>query len=200
MTRHEEWRPIVNFEGLYEVSNQGRVRSLPRKARDGRVFLGRDKVLTKDADGRVRVSLSRDGKPYSMRVHRLVALAFLGEPEPGQEVCHNDGVASNNRVENLRWDTRKSNLKDSLKHGAWRNQNVDKEICVRGHPLEGNNRRNQEETHRSCKACNRARSYVRFHPHLAPHLQQLSDWYLSFIVSGEPTPQPPVDHFVRSLK
>lgn len=116
----EEWRPVVDWEGLYEVSSHGRVRSCRRVVlrSDGRTqtFAERIRKLQLMLDGRLAVHLCRDSKPHSLLVHRLVARAFLGDPEDGSEVCHGDGDPQNNRVENLRWDSRSGNMLDKLAH------------------------------------------------------------------------------------
>jgi hypothetical protein len=89
-------------------------------------------------------------------VHRLVALAFIGEPEPGQEVCHVDGDQMNPRVENLYWGSRSDNVNDAVGHGTWTNQNVGKTHCKRGHeftPLTTRVRLRNGRVARECKAC-----------------------------------------------
>jgi hypothetical protein len=113
----ERWLPVVGFEGRYEVSDYGRVRSL----------LGRGRIMTQWRDakrgGRFKVSLMlTDTSSRSLWVHRLVALAFLGPPAPDQEVAHWNGVATDNRLENLRWATRLENAADSKRLGTYSGQ------------------------------------------------------------------------------
>lgn len=93
----EEWRPVVGFEGLYEVSNLGRLRGARRKGTDGRISR---------PCGYVRIRLYRDGVGYAVKVHRLVLEAFVGPCPSEMEGCHNNGKPDDNRVTNLRWDTR----------------------------------------------------------------------------------------------
>ena len=105
----EEWRPVVGYEGLYEVSNTGRVRSIDRYVKTcyGSYRLHKGKVLSPGIrpDGYLVVSLQ-----YRMfRVHRIVAEAFLPNPDNLPQVNHKDEDKSNNRVDNLEWCTAKYN-------------------------------------------------------------------------------------------
>ena len=123
MSTEEEWRPIVGFEGLYEVSDQGRVRSVARTVKRGKSTHSVRERILKPATQRSRyghkhVQLYRQGKQKTALVSHLVAYAFLGPRPKGAEVCHNDGDASNNRLENLRYGTRLENEADKLKHGT----------------------------------------------------------------------------------
>lgn len=134
----EEWRPVVGYEGLYEVSDQGRVRSLPRTLRDGRRLKGR--VLKPGVSrpyGHLSVSFSVDFNITQHSVHRLVLTAFVGKaPSPEQDnALHWDGDPTNNTPGNLRWGTKKENAGDSMRHGRRKNQNTDASHCKRGHPF-----------------------------------------------------------------
>lgn len=115
----EEWKPVVGYEGLYEVSNHGRLRSLERLSKDGRKLPTR--LLNNTAiNGRVKVTLQSKvrGKPVKASLHRLVMRAFVGECPNGKEVCHNDGNPSNNNLTNLRYGTRQENQDDRKLHGT----------------------------------------------------------------------------------
>jgi hypothetical protein len=119
----EEWRPVAGFGGSYEVSSLGQVRSLSRVVllKDGRTRRLEGRTLR---PGSVRgehqyVTLQHGGEKRSVYVHRLVVLAFMqAEISPGMEVCHCDGNPKNNRVSNLRVDTHKSNVQDTVAHGT----------------------------------------------------------------------------------
>lgn len=124
MTR--EWRDIPDWEGMYQVSEDGRVRSvnrtvvqLGRWGQQRRCFKGKELKLSKCSNGYVFVTLSRPGnRPKLALVHRLVALAFLRQPVSGEEVCHINGVREDNNASNLRWGTRRSNHADKIEHGT----------------------------------------------------------------------------------
>lgn len=116
-----QWRPVDGYEGTYEVSNGGQVRSIDRTVSfaDGRVRRYAGKVLARYlADGYWKVTLKRQDKGNRVHVHILVAAAFKGPCPGGYEVCHNDGDRANCRASNLRYDTHAGNLADCLAHGT----------------------------------------------------------------------------------
>lgn len=118
----EIWKPIPEFEDLYEVSNLGRVRFLPRTTRNWRGPVRRkEKIrkLTPSTHGYLYLPLSRDGVSTRIFVHQLVARVFLGENSLGLDVCHNDGDQTNNIPKNLRYDTKKGNMADKKRHGTY---------------------------------------------------------------------------------
>lgn len=114
----EIWRPVVGYEGIYEVSDQGRIRSLARLDTKGRRVNARILRLKTDPRGYQQVNLHRDRKMTAHRVHRIVLAAFVGPAPEGTEGCHYDGNPSNNRASNLRWDTRSANNFDKRRHGT----------------------------------------------------------------------------------
>ncbi|MBM6630330.1 HNH endonuclease [Mammaliicoccus vitulinus] len=118
---NEEWRAIPEFEGFYEVSNLGRVKSLDRKViySNGRVehYKGRILKLTIGTNGRPVVGLSKNGKVYNKYSYSLVALAFIGERPEGYHVVHLDGDLTNNRLSNIRFDTARENSIDHYRQG-----------------------------------------------------------------------------------
>lgn len=114
-----EWRDIPGYIGRYQVSNFGEVRSLDRI--DCRGYKLKGRVLRQSPDthgGYPGVTLSFDGNQRTYHVADLVLLAFVGPRPLGCEVCHNDGVAKNTRLANLRWDTHQGNMDDQAKHGT----------------------------------------------------------------------------------
>lgn len=174
MIEPETWRPIPGREGIYEVSDHGRVRSLWRRTSGGQhEGLLRGSIT---AEGYRRVELRRDGGRDPQYVHRLVLEAFVGPCPDGMEACHGPGGSLDNRVVNLRWDTSAENNHDIVRHG--RNANVAKTHCLRDHELAEPNlipsalRRGT----RQCLSCNRARNIVRKH---GGDMQAISDHYYS---------------------
>lgn len=118
----EIWKDIPEYEGLYQASSLGRIKSLNREQADkfGKVYKYKSKILkhgTNKNDGRQYVVLSKEGKTKSFNVHTLVALAFIGEKPNGYFVCHCDGNNQNNNIENLRYDTSNQNGIDIYRHG-----------------------------------------------------------------------------------
>ena len=152
----EEWRPVVGFEGLYEVSSRGRVRSLDRRVNTSSgTRLSRGQVLKgKRKNGYQEVSLGRNGSRNFRLVHRLVCEAFHGPaPEGKPWVLHRDGDKSNNTPGNLYWGDPKQNAQDMITHGNHRNSR--KTHCDRGHAFSAENTISTPEGRRSCRTCHR---------------------------------------------
>lgn len=160
----EAWRPVPGFEGFYEVSSCGRVRSVDRvvERSDGRRrrFPGVLLTPTLRLDGRYSLPLCRDGQSTRVLVAALVLSAFDGPRPLGLVACHRNGKATDDRVENLRWDTQSSNNYDRVSHGN--DPHRQRECCPLGHPLVVPNLvpRRLAIGHRVCLACNRARCRV----------------------------------------
>lgn len=121
----EIWKDIKYWKGFYQVSDQGRVRSLTRKIKAKRPYGGvgfrtyRGKLLnTEKTFNYPHVKLVKNSKGVCRNVHELVLEAFKGPAPKGFEACHNDGSKTNNRLSNLRWDTRQNNSLDRRKHGT----------------------------------------------------------------------------------
>jgi hypothetical protein len=109
----EEWRAIPGYEGLYEASSLGRIRSHHRG--------GKIKEAVQTRDGYLLTFLHLDGTRHGYNVHRLVCLAFHGlPPEDGMEAAHLDGSRLNNVPDNLVWATRLQNIRHKIEHGTTR--------------------------------------------------------------------------------
>lgn len=122
----EFWTDIPGWEGLYQASIWGRVRSIDRivQHRKNGPTLYRGKVLTAKASdkGYLVVVLSRGGKTITKNVHSLVTQTFLGPLPEGQYVCHENGRRDDPALWNLRHDTPSGNALDMHRHGTGRNQ------------------------------------------------------------------------------
>ena len=119
----EEWRPVKGWEGVYSVSNLGRIRSESRFVKSGNPAGRTPRVrimhqATKKT-GHKTIMCHDGARRQRLHVHRMVMLAFTdGPPTPLHEVAHNDGNATNNVISNLRWATRSENHRDKLAHGT----------------------------------------------------------------------------------
>lgn len=117
----EVWVPVVGFEGAYEVSSFGRIKSLPRAWKSRytvTTFPGRLLAQVAKRNGYLVVSLSKDNKARQFLVHRIVLEAFMSSCPEGMEACHANGDRQDNRASNLRWDTRSGNHQDKKLHGT----------------------------------------------------------------------------------
>lgn len=127
-TEPEEWRPVVGYEGLYSISNHGRLR---RDAHTG-IHKNGTRMFYKAAmkvgspvyeDGRLcklTTGLWKNNVEERKSIHALVAESFIGPRPEGMEVCHWDGDPTHNHVSNLRYDTRQGNVNDAKRHGRIR--------------------------------------------------------------------------------
>jgi hypothetical protein len=152
----ESWRAVVGYEGAYEVSDLGRVRSLPGGLRQG-------KVLKPVSAGRGYLSVTPciEGVARKIYVHHAVAAAFIGPRPDGLDVCHGNGDLLDNRPDNLRYDTVNGNMRDAIAHGNHRV--AAKTMCYRGHEYAAENTElcitvssdGYRKTKRVCKTCRR---------------------------------------------
>lgn len=109
MNGSEVWRDVVGFEGLYKISNKGNVYSVERKDSIGRKRGGFTLKARTKKRGYLDVNLCKNGVLKRKLIHRLVAQAFIPNPNNFLEINHKDENKTNNRVENLEWCTRKYN-------------------------------------------------------------------------------------------
>lgn len=130
----EVWKSVVSYP-TYLVSNLGRVkRAKPTHCDKNGVMYKRKSLLLKgtiDKDGYLKVHLSCkiSGLSKVNFVHRLVAIAFIGNPDRKRTVNHKDGIKLNNRLDNLEWATDKENVTHSFKHGFSTNKGIKNSQC-----------------------------------------------------------------------
>src|SRR6185312_10171182 len=120
---NEVWKPVVGYEGTYEVSCCGRIRSIPRMVlgRYGGMVPKPGKMLSlkTERNGYIRVCLRRQTGQCTMLVHRMVANAFIPNPEMLPVVNHIDGDKANNTAENLEWCTQRQNCHHALRNSIY---------------------------------------------------------------------------------
>lgn len=193
----EKWKDITGYEGLYQVSDQGQVRSLDRRDSLGRLHRSQIKSQRKSNKGYFVLDLYKGegprtcgggGKGRTFTVHKLVATEFCvreDDIEGKVEVCHLDGDRENNKAENLVWGNTTDNRHDSVAHGT--HYNAKKEVCPRGHFLVEPNltAAGWRAGVRNCKACNRAGATLKAHPDL--DFQSVSDIHYANILGDNKT-------------
>lgn len=188
---NEVWKPIEEFEGLYEVSNLGRVRSLDRvivsKAGWSTFKKGVDLKPLDNGHGYKTVALWKNGKMVQMYIHRLVAQEFIGPPPTTEhQVAHWDGSRDNNVVDNLRWSTSAENAQDKGRHGT-SGVGIYKKECKRGHKMADKNLVQYGEVGQgACRACTLMHNYLSRRDQTTESVRQfISDEYYRQICSGE---------------
>lgn len=181
----ENWKRIPDWPS-YEVSDLGRVRSCDRviqtsagpKRYRGKVI----KSFPNTHSQRAQVRLSEAGRQSTMYVSTLVLAAFVGpRPSPKHDACHNDGNHLDNRLGNLRWDTRSENMLDVIRHG--RHNHAGKSHCKNGHPFDEKNTYLTKDKRRSCRKCT-ADAVARYR-------QRLQDEAAPRDADGNPLPPEP---------
>lgn len=157
METNETWLPVVGYEGTYEVSDLGRVRSLDRDVVDknGVTKHWRGKVLSPGLhngyDGHLLVVLSIRNRRKTRLVHQLVLEAFVGPRPDGLVSCHGVGGPRDNRPSNLRWDTIPNNNLDTVRDGNHAGRN--KTRCKSDHEFTDSNTYVTPDGRRQCRTC-----------------------------------------------
>lgn len=168
---NEQWRPVIGYEDSYEVSDCGRVRSLARVIvrSNGTTLPVRERILPQHRkSGRTQhrvARLHRNGAVRVVGIHRLVLEAFVGPCPDGQECCHRNDIADDNRLENLRWDTPSANQYDKVRNR--RHHNANKTHCLRGHEFTAANTRirtlHDGRTVRVCRTCHAEKTLAAYY-------------------------------------
>ena len=121
--QNEVWKDIPEYEGYYQVSNFGRVKSLARQRKSGYGSISkvRERIMKSkdDKDGYQLHGLSKDGQTKTFRLHKLVAICFIDNPKPElfNQINHIDGNKLNNKPENLEWCDSSHNQREAIKLG-----------------------------------------------------------------------------------
>lgn len=155
----EHWRPVVGYEGTYEVSDRGRVRGVDRWIHyaDGRRRLYRGQLMRPQPhprSGHLTLRLVREASAQTAKVHALVMAAFVGPRPEGLEVCHRNGDPADNRLENLRYGSHGDNMYDSVTHGT--HYESRRTHCPQRHPYDEVNTRHYRGR-RYCRVCHKER-------------------------------------------
>lgn len=156
----ETWLPIPGYEGSYEVSDRGQVRSLDRMVGDslmpnGRKFVKGRMLQQVSIKGYEAVSLSRREKKRGY-IHHLVLLAFVGPKPDGLVVRHINGDRLDNRLENLAYGTYSDNNQDTVRHG--RHHEASKTHCPNRHQYTEENTYRYSNGNRRCRTCDHVRA------------------------------------------
>ena len=126
----EIWQDIPGYGNHYQASNLGNIRSKDRIVEKFSYFANKivqqkykGKLLNPTKSnklGHLSVHLGSNKQKWTLSVHRLILETFVGQCPDGMECCHNNGIANDNRIENLRWDTHENNNKDRKRHGTYK--------------------------------------------------------------------------------
>lgn len=158
----EEWRPVVGWEDRYEVSSHGRVRSFPVEIEmyNGGRYVRPSRLMATHValQGYLHVTLSRNNERKTCKVHRLMAEAFIPNPEGLPWVRHLDDRPDHLSLDNLAWGTRMDNVRDAIRNGRIRNRTTGTTHCPREHEYTPENTYVYPNgSGRRCKTCDRNR-------------------------------------------
>ena len=133
----EIWKDVIGYENIYQVSSYGRVKSLDMvsNSKNNSKQIRKGRTLKPYEQRYMRVMLVKNKQRKVKNIHRLVAQAFIPNPENKPQVNHIDGVKTNNNVNNLEWVTAKENIKHSFKNNLQNNKDKRKKVVMK--TLEG---------------------------------------------------------------
>lgn len=149
----ETWKAIPSFEN-YEVSDAGGVRSVDRVDSYGRHRKGRPLSQVTQKSGHIAVAIFSNGQRRRALVHVLVLETFVGPRPKGMDGCHWNDIPNDNRLSNLRWDTRSANMLDSVRNGT--HVMASRTHCPQGHEYTPENTYLYPQGSRACNACRSA--------------------------------------------
>lgn len=163
MQSTEAWKSIPGYEGRYEVSDHGNVRSLL-----GWNGLPIPHPISQHVNhkGYMRVCLTKDGKAKTWFVHVLVLLAFVGPKNAKLQTRHRDGQPAHNVLSNLQYGTKRQNLQDQIAHGT--HPKTSHTHCPSNHPYEGENLYVSPRGERRCRECQREHQAKQLLPEPCP--------------------------------
>lgn len=180
----EIWKPVLGFEGLYEVSDQGRIKTVGRTMirSNGRPTTIRESLrsLSPNHKGYPKVTLWKDGKLVTRVVHRLVLESFVGPRPDGMECRHLNGNRQDARLSNLAWGTPMENAADKFDHRTL--PNMGRGACVRGHSFAGPNLFIDVRGRRVCRACKR--EFKSSYDHNRPFSKAMADMQYERIMAS----------------
>lgn len=148
----EIWKDVKEYEGLYQVSNFGKVKSVERKSKNGKKSFRviKEKILAQTKIGRNReylcVKLSKNGISKHILIHRIVAKSFIPNPNNYQQVNHKNEIKTDNRVENLEWCDNKYNSNYGCRNIKISKSNSKKVLCVETNIIYSNTIQASKET------------------------------------------------------
>lgn len=153
----ERWLPVVGYEGVYQVSDFGKIRSTDRISSNGRRWPSVVLKMSAHPNGHLQVNLSRNNIHRTFWVHKLVLIAFQGPRPDGAEGLHRDGNPANNALTNLVWGSRSENVLDQVRHRV--HFYATRTHCPHGHPYDQDNTyRAPGRGHRKCRQCMRSQA------------------------------------------
>lgn len=196
----EIWADLPGYQGSYEVSDRGRIRSLTRRVprRGGTTAIRQGRLLRPSLSGHStpQFTANRDGVQERIFVHHAVLAAFVGPKPEGMIAMHRNGDPTDNRLVNLRYGTRAEVSLGARQRGTMRGLSITH--CPRGHELIEPNLSpsHAERGHRLCRACHGAQTKINYHKLDRGRLQEISDQHYERIMAGQ-TPARKATHCNR---